>query len=629
MLMLTIALATFAQAPDGVEAIDLGLPSGTKWANMNVGAVVPKDKGMPFAWQEIETKKEFTKYNAAFYDYIQNYVRSSSSNISGKGLDAAHVRWGGKWRMPTKGEFEELLKECSGKTEVVGGVVGMTFTGPNGHSIFMPFELRTRWNAEYWSGEREFGQESQAYCWCYTYGGAWLSTLDKRYTYEGKYIRPVMDDNTAVTEINPITLDEREDYTPQDESGIIKLTKTFFHGWNTMALPFSVSGTRLDQLFSYYARDIYEFAGFDGEVFNFRKTSRITANKPCLVYYKGPKERVTKYFGYGRGYSSSTVNGNPVSSPNGLFSFRGIYSQTDLPSEDTYYLNKRFFEKDITVDDFLNFQAVITDETVDANQGNHTVAISLDGIRITPYMLLDEESEEYPDASNGDEDVVVKIRMTAGEWNTIALPFSMNGSQLKAAFGDNVQLATFDGYMSDEDFSEMTINFKNVDIEDAGFMANQPYIIKPSKDIEDFSIHTIVNPQEEEATIFYFEELSGGYRHAMFRGIYRLQQMYDENSLLMTDGKFCYSDGETRLNAYHAYLDLKDVLQDKTKANDQIKMVIQGISTDINSKMIQTADGNATEVARYDICGQHLDAPHRGLNIMLMSNGTVRKVIVK
>ena len=47
------------QAPAGAVAIDLGLPSGTKWANMNVGANKPEDYGDHFAWGETKPKEVY------------------------------------------------------------------------------------------------------------------------------------------------------------------------------------------------------------------------------------------------------------------------------------------------------------------------------------------------------------------------------------------------------------------------------------------------------------------------------------------------------------------------------------------------------------------------------------------
>ena len=45
------------------QAIDLGLPSGTKWASCNVGANKPEEYGDYYAWGETTTKKNIVKKN--------------------------------------------------------------------------------------------------------------------------------------------------------------------------------------------------------------------------------------------------------------------------------------------------------------------------------------------------------------------------------------------------------------------------------------------------------------------------------------------------------------------------------------------------------------------------------------
>ena len=81
---------------DGHDYVDLGLPSGTKWATCNVGASKPWEYGGYYAWGETEPKE----------NYDSSAYKCSSED------DAAHANWGGKWRMPTRAQQEELLKEC-------------------------------------------------------------------------------------------------------------------------------------------------------------------------------------------------------------------------------------------------------------------------------------------------------------------------------------------------------------------------------------------------------------------------------------------------------------------------------------------------------------------------------------
>lgn len=162
------ATINYGEAPANAQAVDLGLPSGLKWANMNVGATKPEGKGTYFAWGEV-TGCEYVGNNTDCTPAIMdgypstwkggtnsNYVSGNSktnfswtyykwsSNGSWTGMtkytypdnqtsgiwynngsfvgdskttldpedDAATVNWGGDWRMPTYAEQTELRNNC-------------------------------------------------------------------------------------------------------------------------------------------------------------------------------------------------------------------------------------------------------------------------------------------------------------------------------------------------------------------------------------------------------------------------------------------------------------------------------------------------------------------------------------
>ena len=127
--------------PELHEYVDLGLPSGTLWATCNVGASSPEEYGDYFAWGELEPKQEYTEET---YEHIKKgflginkYV--ALGDISGNAqYDAARSNWGGSWRLPTKGEMEELEENCTWSWTTQGGKRGCNVTGPNGNSIFLP-----------------------------------------------------------------------------------------------------------------------------------------------------------------------------------------------------------------------------------------------------------------------------------------------------------------------------------------------------------------------------------------------------------------------------------------------------------------------------------------------------------
>ena len=139
------------QAINGHEYVDLGLPSGLKWATCNVGAAYPEDYGGYYAWGEIEEKEYYhwSTYKYCYLDENRNYSMTKYCLESNYGIvdrkiildpedDVAHVKWGGTWRMPTEEDFDELCEICTSKWITQNGVKGRIFTGPNGNSIFLP-----------------------------------------------------------------------------------------------------------------------------------------------------------------------------------------------------------------------------------------------------------------------------------------------------------------------------------------------------------------------------------------------------------------------------------------------------------------------------------------------------------
>ena len=156
------------------EAVDLGLPSRTKWANMNVGASSQTEYGDFFAWGET-TGYNNGKTNFSWSTYFDTSDGGSTftkyNNNGGKTEldvddDAAYQNWGSHWRMPTKEQCEELIN--SSYTTVtwttVGGVNGRLITSKsNNNSIFIPALSNCDGN-----GIRTSLSGSWGYCWTRT-----------------------------------------------------------------------------------------------------------------------------------------------------------------------------------------------------------------------------------------------------------------------------------------------------------------------------------------------------------------------------------------------------------------------------------------------------------------------------
>ena len=148
---------TLLSCPDNnhPHIIDLGLPSGTKWACCNVGAHSPEEYGGYYAWGEIIEKPVYNEVTYLYATGVDNngdgcfddwhsdvgtfgLWQHLGANISGTQYDVAYVQWGATWCMPTHDQQLELLNNCRCVWTIENGVNGRRFTGPNGGSIFLP-----------------------------------------------------------------------------------------------------------------------------------------------------------------------------------------------------------------------------------------------------------------------------------------------------------------------------------------------------------------------------------------------------------------------------------------------------------------------------------------------------------
>lgn len=123
---------TTLETPVECEYVDLGLPSGLKWATHNIGATTPEEYGNYYSWGELLPKETYTEANSLTRG-------KSMDDISGTENDAATVYWGGSWRMPTIAEYRELLYNCTWTWTTQNGVNGYKVTSKtNGNYIFLP-----------------------------------------------------------------------------------------------------------------------------------------------------------------------------------------------------------------------------------------------------------------------------------------------------------------------------------------------------------------------------------------------------------------------------------------------------------------------------------------------------------
>ena len=147
--LFVLMLATLCCSAQSHSYVDLGLLSGTLWADRNVGAALPEDYGDYFAWGETTTKTnydwstlkycedntgdKFSKYNTqSKYGSVDNKTTLERSD------DAAYQNWGSDWCMPTQTQFQELKDECTWTWTTRNGKKGYEVKGKNGNTIFLP-----------------------------------------------------------------------------------------------------------------------------------------------------------------------------------------------------------------------------------------------------------------------------------------------------------------------------------------------------------------------------------------------------------------------------------------------------------------------------------------------------------
>lgn len=152
-------------------AVDLGLPSGVKWASYNVGALSPEGAGAFFAWGETTPKTYFTEDNYT----VTKYKEEGGLLVLEAEDDAASAYLGDGWRIPTHEDWMELKTNTTKMISSVNGVNGYLFTSNiNGSSIFLPFVKEQSADSVtgyyfYWSstGKEWDPNNGKYYAWSY------------------------------------------------------------------------------------------------------------------------------------------------------------------------------------------------------------------------------------------------------------------------------------------------------------------------------------------------------------------------------------------------------------------------------------------------------------------------------
>ena len=202
MIMAIVGAYTTTGRAQGHDYVDLGLPSGTLWATMNVGASSPEDYGDYFAWGETAPKSVYNlstyKWCNGDYDQLTKYCTDSDLGYNGfvdnkteldLEDDATTANWGSGWRMPSLTQIQELYENCPSEWTTINGVDGRLFKSKkNGASLFFP-ATGYLWNGEldslgwigyYWSRTLNGSRPSYAYALYFSSGYvSWSNDWDR------------------------------------------------------------------------------------------------------------------------------------------------------------------------------------------------------------------------------------------------------------------------------------------------------------------------------------------------------------------------------------------------------------------------------------------------------------------
>lgn len=202
------------------DYVDLGLPSGTKWATCNVGATKPTELGNKYAWGETSTKSLYSESTYAYYNSSTATYTDIGSDISGTQYDAATVNLGKEWRMPTKEEVKELYNKCTLTWTSVEGCPGYLVEGPNGNTIFLKSDGTGTYDYTYFWTSTNYTSSNNHNAYDYYFNSSstvCMNAWTTREKYYGYYIRPVyVGTNTS----NPTTgIENITDYVTVTRTG--------------------------------------------------------------------------------------------------------------------------------------------------------------------------------------------------------------------------------------------------------------------------------------------------------------------------------------------------------------------------------------------------------------------------
>lgn len=252
-------------------------------------------------------------------------------------------------------------------------------------------------------------------------------------------------------------------------------------------------------------------------------------------------------------------------------------------------------------------------------------------IHVTDVLTLDENSQVAPTELTTPSAIKVMRTIKANEWSTIVLPFDLTEEQVTEIFGEGTQLASFYDYSktTDAETGDLTIDVEFVDAEpdEDGFLfyAGTPYIIKVTKDITELNLSDMVIEYLEIDDVDSKTTTGSGSRKkpiGKFIGTYVAKTVVPEKSLFLSNNKFNYSTGKTKMKAFRAYFTFNDIasVYDDAAAGARVNFFVKNGN---GTTQIQIPE-LLNDGEYYDLNGLRVDTPSKGIYI---KDG--KKVVVK
>lgn len=145
-----LAIACQKEPVDNHEYVDLGLPSGTLWATMNLGAKQAQEVGGFYCWGHQQSTASWYRSDYKYFGPGQDTTILKYNTLPRYGKvdalvkleecdDAATVAWGNEWCTPTIEQCIELMYQCNWEAGILNGVRGVYVRSKtNSNWIFFP-----------------------------------------------------------------------------------------------------------------------------------------------------------------------------------------------------------------------------------------------------------------------------------------------------------------------------------------------------------------------------------------------------------------------------------------------------------------------------------------------------------